>query len=254
VIHQDRRRAGSFGEAAEQYERARPSYPVELVDALMADHPGRVLDVGCGTGKAGRLFAARGCEVIGVEPDARMASVAREHGLDVEVATFEEWSARGRVFDLVISGQAWHWVDPTIGAAKAATVLRPEASLGLFWNYIHLDDEMRAALDAVYRAHAPSMLDNYVLGTRAKDAPAFRDSLASSRKFTGPWIRQYDWDARMSRAEWLDLLPTQSDHRVLPAEQRSRLLAGIGDAIDSLGGSVRVQWETELIVTHRLAD
>jgi trans-aconitate methyltransferase len=60
VIHQDRRRAGSFGEAAEQYERARPSYPVELVDALMADHPGRVLDVGCGTGKAGRLFAVRG--------------------------------------------------------------------------------------------------------------------------------------------------------------------------------------------------
>jgi SAM-dependent methyltransferase len=104
---------------------------VELVDALMADRPGRVLDVGCGTGKAARLFAARGCDVVGVEPDVRMASVAREHGLDVEVATFEEWDARGRVFDLVISGQAWHWVDPTIGAAKAATVLRPDASLGL---------------------------------------------------------------------------------------------------------------------------
>jgi hypothetical protein len=98
------------------------------------------------------------------------------------------------------------------------------------------------------------MLDNYVLGTRAKDAHTFRDSLASSRKFTAPWIRQYDWEARMSRAEWLDLLPTQSDHRVLPAEQRRRLLEGVGEVIDRLGGSVHVHWETELIVTRRLAD
>ena len=254
MIHDDRRRAESFGEAAEQYERARPSYPVELVDALMAEQPGRVLDVGCGTGKAGRLFAARRCDVTGVEPDARMASVAREHSLDVEVASFEEWDAQGRMFDLVISGQAWHWVDPTIGAAKAATVLRPDGRLALFWNYIHLDGEMKAALDAVYQAHAPTMLANYVLGTRAKDAHAFRDALASTRMFTVPWIRQYDWEDRMSRAEWLDLLPTQSDHRVLPAAQRSRLLAGISDAIDELGGSVLVHWETELIVARRLAD
>jgi len=98
------------------------------------------------------------------------------------------------------------------------------------------------------------MLENYVLGTRARDAHAYRDALESSRRFTPTWIRQYDWDSRMSRDEWLDLLPTQSDHRVLPAEQRARLLDGVGKAIDGLGGSVLVHWETELIVTHRLAD
>jgi SAM-dependent methyltransferase len=254
VIHDDRRRAESFGEAAAQYERARPTYPDELVGALMVNTPRRVLDVGCGTGKAGRLFAARGCEVLGVEPDPRMAEVARGHGLTVEIATFENWDSAGRTFDLVLSGQAWHWVDPSIGAAKAAAVLRPGGCLGLFWNYLHLDGGMKAALDSVYRAHAPSMLENYVLGTRARDAHAFRDAIASSRQFTGTWIRQYDWDCRMSRTEWLDLLPTQSDHRVLPADQRNRLLNGVSEAIDRLGGSVLVHFETELIVTHRLAD
>jgi len=93
-----------------------------------------------------------------------------------------------------------------------------------------------------------------VLGTRARDAHAYRDALESSRRFAPTWIRQYDWDSRMSRDEWLDLLPTQSDHRVLPAEQRARLLDGVGAAIDGLGGSVLVHWETELIVTRRLAD
>jgi SAM-dependent methyltransferase len=254
VIYEDRRRAESFGEAALEYDRARPTYPAELVDDLMTGEPRRVLDVGCGTGKAARLFAARGCGVLGVEPDPRMAEVARGHGLVVEVTTFEDWDADGRTFDLVISGQAWHWVDPSVGAAKAGSVLRAGASLGVFWNYIHLEDETKAALDAVYRAHAPTMLENYVLGTRARDAQAFRDALASSRLFDQPWIRQYDWDRRLSRAEWLDLLPTQSDHRVLPPQQRAQLLEGVGDAIDKLGGSVLVHWETELIITRRLAE
>ena len=80
MLHDDRRRAGSFGDDADQYDRARPTYPAPLVDDLLDDGTHDVLDVpdvGCGTGKVGRLFAARGCAVLGVEPDERMAAVDR---------------------------------------------------------------------------------------------------------------------------------------------------------------------------------
>ena len=100
TLHADRRRAGSFGEVAEQYDRVRPEYPVELVDRLLAGGPRTVLDVGCGTGISSRLFIARGCTVVGLEPDPRMAEVARRSGVQVESGTIEEWEAGARRFDL----------------------------------------------------------------------------------------------------------------------------------------------------------
>ncbi|MFB9838760.1 class I SAM-dependent methyltransferase, partial [Actinoallomurus acaciae] len=124
--HQAREMAESFGVDPERYDRARPRYPDALVERIVAASPGpRVLDVGCGTGIEARQFQAAGCTVLGVDPDARMAGFARRTGVEVEVATFETWDPAGRVFDAVVAGQAWHWVDPVAGAAKAAQVLRP---------------------------------------------------------------------------------------------------------------------------------
>ena len=84
--HQARRVAESFGTDAGRYDRARPRYPDALVRAIVAASPGRdVLDVGTGTGIAARQFQAAGCQVLGVEPDPRMAEAARRSGVQTEV-------------------------------------------------------------------------------------------------------------------------------------------------------------------------
>ncbi len=119
--------------------------------------PRTVLDVGCGTGIAARLFTERGCDVLGLEPDPRMAAVARRSGLAVEAGTIEEWDPGERRFDLVTAGQAWHWVDPQRGPDKAAVVLRPGGHFGLFWNQAQPDPSVRPALEAAYALHAPEL-------------------------------------------------------------------------------------------------
>jgi SAM-dependent methyltransferase len=119
-LHADRQRACSFGTDADRYDRARPSYPPALLDDLLASRPVKVLDVGCGTGIAARLLQARGCEVLGIEPDERMAAVARRRGLRVEPGRFEDWRPPSGTVDLIVSGQAWHWVDPVAGAPGGA--------------------------------------------------------------------------------------------------------------------------------------
>src|SRR6202161_4738838 len=151
-----RRVAESFGADAGRYDRARPSYPTAMVERIVAESPGRdVVDAGCGTGISAPLFQAAGCRVLGVDPDPRMADLARESGLEVEVAKFEDWDPAARAFDAVIAGQSWHWVDPVAGAAKAAQVLRPRGRLAVFWNAFGFPPDLGAAFAAVYQRVIP---------------------------------------------------------------------------------------------------
>jgi SAM-dependent methyltransferase len=253
VLHEDRRRAGSFGEDAEQYDRARPSYPAELVDDLLSEGARVVLDVGCGTGKVARLFLARGCDVLGVEPDERMAAVARRHGVAVEHGTFEEWDAAGRTFDLVVAGQTWHWVQPDRGAEKAAAVLRPHGRLAVFWNRAQHRPEVKAAFEAVYTRVSPGLDTHSILLGNVADS-RFTETADSFRRctaFEDPLIRTYRWEHRYTRDAWLDNLPTYSDHRTLPPDVLQRLLDGIGAAIDEMGGAFDVTYETVVVTARR---
>lgn len=243
-FHTDRARAESFGGVAEQYEQFRPSYPTALVDDLVALQPTAVLDVGCGTGKAARLLAERGLPVLGVEVDPQMAAVARRHGLEVEVCSFEAWQPQDRHFDLITCGQAWHWIDPAVAIPKAASLLRPGGTLALFWNYDEVDEPLRSAMDDVYRNYAPELLRSVVNGgNRQTDRPHVQ-ALAASGLFASVRTTTYRWERAYSRAEWVGLVGTHSDHLRLDPARRGNLLAALGATIDALGATIASHYAT----------
>jgi SAM-dependent methyltransferase len=247
-VHTNRRRAESFGVGAELYDRVRPSYPPALIDDLVANRPAAVLDVGCGTGKAARLLAERGVSVLGVEIDERMADVARGSGIAVETGRFEDWDARGRRFDLVVCGQAWHWLDPDVAVEKVVALLPAGGLLAPFWNFTVLDTDVHRAIDAAYAQTAPQISGHSVIrGKGASTVPPTVADLRDTGAFASVEHRRYPWEKVYTRDEWLELIQTQSDHSILPAEQLAGLVEAVGAAIDSVGGAVAAHYTTEAV-------
>jgi SAM-dependent methyltransferase len=250
-LYEDRDRALSFGGVAELYDRARPSYPSALIDVLMGPGPRRALDVGCGTGKAARLLIERGCDLLGVEPDPSMAAVARRHGISVEEATFESWDSRGRMYDLIVSGQAWHWVDPVLGVTKAGSLLDPGGRLGVFWNRGWPEKDAQRVLQAAYARCAPEIAKTNV-ALNPTNEPADRlEEFQKGGAFTNVEARVFPWSTQYDRSGWIDLIATHSDHVRLPDARRRALLDAVGDAVDALGGSMTYHYSTLLVLATR---
>ncbi len=233
-----------FGEVAELYDSARPSYPAELIDdvvAMVGSHA-RAVDAGCGTGRATVLLAQRGLRGVGVEPDAAMARVARRNltefpGWRVDVSNFESWQpdTAASAFHLVVSAQAWHWFDPERRFRQAHALLRPGGWLALWWNGpADFDSPARQAISAAYERNAPEIVHRGVTG---HGPPSQEDAIPADVSFGSPIERTYAWSRDFSSAEWTDLLRTSSDHRMLPDDQRERLLVAVGAAVDAHGGT-----------------
>lgn len=246
-MHHDRDRAEGFGAEVDRYDRLRPSYPPELVAWLTEGGAGTAVDVGCGTGQVARLLVAAGWDVVGVEPDARMAARARERGVRVEVARFEEWEPSVRKVDLVCSGQAWHWVDPDRGHRRAAELLRPGGRLAVFWNAYRYDAEVAAVFADVYGRRAPDLLrDSMSLGTadpRHHDEDVAR--LAASGLFDAVEARVFDHDRELHVSMWLDELTTHSAYRTLGERKTEELFSELRPALAAAtGDTIAVRYDT----------
>jgi SAM-dependent methyltransferase len=129
-------RARSFGAAADEYERARPTYPDAAVDWLLPAGVHTVLDLGAGTGKLTRSLVSRHLDVIAVEPIGEMRQILQQQLPDVRVfaGAAESIPLADSSVDAVTVAQAWHWVDPSRALPEVARVLRPGGALCLVWN------------------------------------------------------------------------------------------------------------------------
>ena len=253
LLNKNMNRAQTFGEDAQQYDRARPGYPVALIDDLLHGDPEVVLDVGSGTGIASRLLAARGCHVLCVEPDARMAAVGRIYGLRVEEASFEKWEPDSRLFDLLISAQAWHWVDPRLGSAKAATALKPDARIALFWNVGHLPLKLKGAFEEVYARISPGFgKDSILLGNAGERFETSARALQSTGAFQDVELKFFTESREYTTQQWVDQFHTHSEYRSLSLKQRLLLLEAIASIIDDEGGQFIMNYETVLVSGKRI--
>jgi SAM-dependent methyltransferase len=127
----------SFGAAAADYDRYRPTYPEAAVAwAVGSTAPARVVDLGAGTGILTRILLRLGFAAIPVEPDPAMRAQleAGTSGVATASGSAEHIPLPDGSVDGVVAGQAYHWFDPERAHAEVARVLRAGGTFGVLWN------------------------------------------------------------------------------------------------------------------------
>jgi SAM-dependent methyltransferase len=233
-------RALSFGSAANAYHRFRPGYPDELVDLVVAHADGevkRALEIGAGTGKATTLFAARGIEVLAVEPDQGMRAVlaAETRDLPVQVlaSTLEtvDLEAVGQV-DLVFAAAALHWTDAETRWRRIAAVLRSGGVAAFFGGPTDLADP--ALAQTVDRIEVETFGGNRHISRPDEDEGGLEwpgSDLVREPEFTD--VAQRVLPRRVNRPtdDFVSHLATVSQYLVQPADRRATALARIRAAL-----------------------
>lgn len=242
----------TFNQSAEIYDRIRPDYPAALIDDVISlsgiPENGRILEIGCATGKATEPYAERGyhldCLDIGTELAAvAISKFAANDRIDIILSSFEEWEPGDNRYDLIIAATSFHWIDPQIAFIKCAQVLKPGGVLAAYSNtHIRLKEGFFTRVQPVYRAYAPSIFNKPLHPERKGD----KDH-AGKDLFEEPIIRKYLWSQEYTAEEYIQLLQTYSDHILLPDTEQAALFKGITKLLnEKFGGSFVKHYEAVL--------
>jgi ubiquinone/menaquinone biosynthesis C-methylase UbiE len=163
IRHHWDRRADTFddeighGLVSEEQRRAW----LDLLSPLGDRSPGRVLDVGCGTGFLALRFAELGHTVTGIDLSPQMIDRARrkaeqaDQQIDFRVGDATALDFPDETYDLVVARHViWNLPDPDRGVAEWLRVLRPGGRLVLVEGKWADNDSSAMYLHATSRALA----------------------------------------------------------------------------------------------------
>jgi SAM-dependent methyltransferase len=222
---------------SDRYERGRPDYPAEAVDAIVREldlRPGRtVLDLAAGTGKLTRLLLPSGANVIAVEPIREMRE--KIEGVVALAGTAERIPITDSFVDAVTVGQAFHWFDAEQALREIDRVLSPGGGVALIWNARDERQPLQASLSEIF--------DRYEGDTPRRQQRDWKSMLADSGRFARTkrllfsHSQRVDEDAVVARVLSVSFMGSLSEDEQASVEREVRALAH---------GATELRYMTEL--------
>lgn len=206
-------RKTEFGKISKLYDDARQDYPKELVrDVLNISHAnkGRIIEVGCGSGIATEQFAAKDREIVAIDISNDLIKIAKNKlkycDIRFIVAPFEKAKVSGK-FDLLVSAQAFHWINPKIGYKKAHAILKENGYIAIFWNsYFGHDGKYSKKVRLLFQKHIFGE-KNFKLNERMN---SYKKNIRDSGLFNAPKIKVYSRTKTFTKEEYVQLINSMS--------------------------------------------
>jgi SAM-dependent methyltransferase len=258
------KRRNWYSPVAEAYNRVRPSYPQQLVlraqEIAQLTSQAKILELGCGPGKATVAFAELGYSMVCLEPSYEACEYARQNSakypnVEIRQTTFEEWELTPGKFDAVLAATSFHWIDPKIACTKAADALKDDGSLILLWNMTPQPSyEVYQNLIQVYQTYAPELAGYEEQATQAKIAQHLKQKALECDCFTDLVSEELMCEVSYSVDDFLLLLSTFSPYIKLELPTREALFTGLREKIvANYGGKIPIKYLSILQVGKKIS-
>ncbi len=156
--------------SAQNYGLVRPVYPNKMYDDIKTNidisPSSNLLEIGSGNGTIIEKFADFGCNVVGIEPEKKLASLAREvtkryANVAIVEKTFEEYQSEQSVkssMDVIIALTGFHWIQEEDKYKKVFELLAEKGSFVLIWNsFLQTHSEVTFQIEKLYRKYLPDI-------------------------------------------------------------------------------------------------
>jgi len=252
-----------YSDVAEAYNQARPRYPHELinraVEVAQLPKDAIILEVGCGPGNATTSFAKLGFSMVCIEPSQSasqlaIANCANYPNVEILNTSFEECLLDKEQFHAILAANAWHWMPPDIKYEKAATLLKNNGYLILLWNLTpQLPEQVYQALnEEVYQVHGLGLAKYEDRETQEEILAALGQNVIDSGLFNNLVSEQIVCEVTYSIDDYLMLLSTFSNYRVLEPQQKDPVFNGLREVLARNGTSITVSYLSAVQVARKI--
>lgn len=250
----------TFDSAALDYDRSRPAYIQEIYEDIFQYEPidadSHVLEIGLGTGKASRPLLDTRCHLIGIEPGAQLADLARHryqayNNFSLLNQTLQDFVSPDGVFDLIYAATAFHWIPEAYGYKRVFDLLKPGGAFARFAYHAGPDQGRKALTDEIQELYRQSMrLDRQPAEFSDADAQKLAEK-ALAYGFAEIKHSLYHTTKDFTEDEYMALLRTYPDHMKMEASDRKKLFEGIHAAINRHGGIMTVYYAMDLELARK---
>lgn len=152
----------------------RPDYSDSAIDAMLKvagiSKGAKVCDVGAGVAHLTLMLAARGMDVVAIEPNDAMRAngIKRTKQMDNvrwHEGTGEDSGQEEASFEMVTFGSSFNVCDRQIALKETSRILKPNGVFACMWNHRQLDDEIQSKIESIIKSH----ICGYDYGSRRED-------------------------------------------------------------------------------------
>ena len=232
----------TFSSVINDYDCARPRYPIALYDAIkqfsnISEHDS-ILEIGAGTGQATELFVSENYMQDLLEVSEEQVAFLKDKyisrsNITVQKGYFEEYETTTK-YDLIYSATAFHWIDCEVGYPKAWNLLKEGGTLAVFWqmsSVTYRNEGIFVHLNEIQKRYLP----DHSLGFTKDGIEEVKQNrirqIQSGGYFEKPEYYEFEWIDTYDADRYAALINTYSSTQIMDSKLREQYLNEIRECI-----------------------